>query len=159
MSDSVSFWLARGDKNQLGEVEQSQSQLDLPENELQQVHLFLCLLHVFVFFDACFYCIFLFIVFVCLLILFVYCICLFIVFVCLLHLFVYCICLFIAFVCLWAWAFWNQVLTGGRWILEDLMDHIPIYENEEWIWGIWRICLIHMMCLISVMDLMDLMID
>jgi len=28
---------AQGDKNQLGEVEQSQSQLDLPENELQQV--------------------------------------------------------------------------------------------------------------------------
>merc|ERR1711971_1068567 len=27
----------RGDKNQLGEVEQSQSQLHLPENELQQV--------------------------------------------------------------------------------------------------------------------------
>ena len=99
MSDSVSFWLARGDKNQLGEVEQSQSQLDLPENELEQVHLFLCLLHVFVFFDACFllhffvYCICLSVDFVCLLYLFVYSICLSIAFVCLLYLFVYRICL------------------------------------------------------------------
>ena len=42
MSHFVSSWFARGDKNQLGEVEQAQ--LELPENQLQQVDLFVCYL-------------------------------------------------------------------------------------------------------------------